>query len=516
MTRPLSAPATLLGVALILGIGAHTLGRVAPARLDAALILAALALALTALEYAGVLQWPRADLVFLAPPLALFIPLLIWRDAESLHLLNLAACGLLLALALPLGRRPLLREGVLMFVARPALAFLGTLIGILPLTAAVKWPGISSPKWRPIAMAGAGVLAVSPALVLFSALFASADPAFGRLAGNLFSFDLGAVFEALIPRAFWVWLAAGFLWAMAALGGRRTLRAPRGAGVDPLVPSAGLGAVAGLFTLFLGFQARWLFGGAHIVATTSNLTLADYARRGFFELVTVAALTLPILLLATWAARKNESGERVVGRVAAVVLVLLGALLLSAVWRMMLYTSEFGLTELRLYTTAFMGWLGLTLAWFAATVLRGWPARFPSGAFALGLGMLLTLNLLDPSALIARVNVARSERGRPLDVAYLERLGAGATLQLLKEWNRMSAEDRCGLAHRFVTRWGYEGESKVWSYQRRALRAGGPEWMFRLRETACGQLSVLNHDRSSTPSATNVTSVAVPSALRTR
>lgn len=516
MIRSWSAPAILLGVAFIVGLGADTLGRVAPARLDGALILTALVLALAALEYGGVLRWPHADLALLVPPIAIFIPLLIWRDSRSLYLLNLAACLLLLALALPLGRRPLLREGILIFVARPVVAFLGTLLGALPLALAVEWRRVRDPIWRPIALAGAGVLAVSPVLVLFSILFASADPVFAALASRLFSFDVEDIAQQVIPRAFWVWLTAGFLWALAGVGGRGAVRAPRGAAVDPLVPSAGLGAVAALFALFLGVQSRWLFGGAAVVATTSNLTLSDYARRGFFELVTIAALTLPILLLATWAARRHERGERLVGRVAAIVLVLLGALLLSAVWRMALYTSEFGLTELRLYTTAFMGWLGLTLAWFAATVLRGRPARFTSGALYIGLGVLLTLNLLDPSGLIARVNVVRSERGRPLDATYLEGLGAGAALVVLNDWDRIPEGDRCRVAHRLVTLWSSPRSGEAWSYQRRELRAGGPERLWRLRELACSRPSALNYDRNSTPSATNVTSVAVPSALRTR
>ena len=38
---------------------------------------------------------------------------------------------------------------------------------------------------------------------------------------------------------------------------------------------------------------------------------------------------------------------------------------------MRLYTVQFGLTELRFYTLAFMGWLVLVFGWFVATVLRG-------------------------------------------------------------------------------------------------------------------------------------------------
>ena len=43
----------------------------------------------------------------------------------------------------------------------------------------------------------------------------------------------------------------------------------------------------------------------------------------------------------------------------------------SAFERMRLYEMEFGLSEQRLYPTAFMGWLAAVLIWFCLTVLRG-------------------------------------------------------------------------------------------------------------------------------------------------
>ncbi len=483
MTRSVAA-GILLGVAVGVGLGLDTLGRVAPLHLNVALMMATLVLALAALEYGGVISWPRADGRFLGPPLVLFTVLLLWRDSDALFALNVLACLLLLGLASPLGRRPLLRAGTLNYIARPIKVFFTTLIGFVPLAAIVTWRGVSHARWRPVLVGGAGVVAVSPALVIFTLLFSSADPLFGQLASSLFSPDLAALFEAVVPRALWIWAAGGLLWALAGLNGPMALRASSGGRADPLVPSAALTALAVLFMLFLGLQARWLFGGSAVVASTSDLTLAEYVRRGFFELIAVAALTLPILLLAMWAARRKPDGERKVGRVAAVVLILLVALLVSAASRMVLYTREFGLTELRLYATAFMGWLGLTLGWLAATVLRGRPARFASGSLILGLGTLLTLNLMDPDALIARVNLAQAHDGRPLDMNYLEGLGVGATSYVVSEWDQVPASDRCGLAIRLTGRWTTEEQQRIWSLQRRAFASEGFRNLMR-HDAAC-------------------------------
>ena len=106
-------------------------------------------------------------------------------------------------------------------------------------------------------------------------------------------------------------------------------------------------------------------------------------------------------------------------------LLLLDVMLASALFRMRLYTAEYGLTELRFYTTAFMGWLVLVFGWFVATVLRGRRERFGTGALLAGWLVLAALNLVNPDAVIAGVNLDRAARGRPLDVAYAATLSAG-------------------------------------------------------------------------------------------
>src|SRR5437868_7627393 len=102
-----------------------------------------------------------------------------------------------------------------------------------------------------------------------------------------------------------------------------------------------------------------------MVRNTAGLTGAAYARRGFFELVTVAALALPLLLTVDWALKAEKRAHHHLFRLLAGILVaLLFAVLASAVQRMLVYQRAFGLTELRLYVTAFIGWLVLVLLWF--------------------------------------------------------------------------------------------------------------------------------------------------------
>src|SRR3712207_9305529 len=111
-----------------------------------------------------------------------------------------------------------------------------------------------------------------------------------------------------------------------------------------------LGLLDLLFLTFVVIQVRYLFGGAARVAATAGLTYAEYARRGFFELVTVTALALPLLLIAHWLLRtETRAHERLFKALARIMVVLLFVVVASALQRMYLYQQEFGLTELRLY-----------------------------------------------------------------------------------------------------------------------------------------------------------------------
>ena len=171
-----------------------------------------------------------------------------------------------------------------------------------------------------------------------------------------------------------------------------------------------------LFLAFVAVQFRYLFGGAELVRELTGLSYAEYARRGFFELVAVAALSLPLLLLADWSLDQRDAVRvRRFRQLAGLMLLLLDVMLASALFRMRLYTAEYGLTELRFYTTAFMGWLVLVFGWFVATVLRGRRERFGTGALLAGWLLLAGLNLANPDAIIARVNLERAALGRPLD-----------------------------------------------------------------------------------------------------
>jgi hypothetical protein len=212
-----------------------------------------------------------------------------------------------------------------------------------------------------------------------------------------------------------------------------------------------------LFLAFVAVQFRYLFGGAALVRGLTGLGYAEYARQGFFQLVAVAALSLPLLLGADRAlGRRDPASLRRFRWLAAGMLVLLNVMLASALWRMRLYTAEYGLTELRLYTTAFMGWLVLVFGWFGATVLRGRTERFGFGAVAAGFFVLATLNLVNPDALIASTNLAGAGRSRAVDTLYLRMLSADALPTIRNALPALPPAERCAVQAMLSERWPSE------------------------------------------------------------
>ena len=223
-------------------------------------------------------------------------------------------------------------------------------------------------------------------------------------------------------------------------------------------------------------QASYLFGGAEWVEVTAGLTYAEYARRGFFELVTAAALVLPLLL--TWHAllRVGDVRARRLFRVLAGALVALVALMmLSAVRRMWLYAAEYGLTELRLYTTAFMLWMGVMLLIFVVTVLvRERRERFAWQALAAGLAIIAGLHAINPDALIVRLNTEQAvmvtTADRVFDVEYAASLSDAAVPALVAAVPGLSRAERSGVARLLLTR-DPGTDWRAWSWARSRARA---------------------------------------------
>ncbi len=468
----------LLGAALALGLVADALLRFVPGRLDIVLGLDALLLTVVALAQVGAIALP-GSLAPLAAPLVLLGLALLWRDSATLFALNLAGVASVAALASPrlraVGRR---RAGLADFAVGAGQLVGGAAAGAPALVLSdIDWATVPMDgRARQVGGTALGMAAAVPVAAVFGGLLMEADPAFEQLMSRAFDISLAPLFSHGVTVLLWTWLAAGLLRLLGRHGLTVPPRAARSGSLGLAEVGTVLVVVDLLFAAFVVVQFRYLFGGNDLVRELTGMSYAEYARRGFFELVTVAALSLPLLLAADrWLDRSDPRRVRRFRQLAGVMLLLLDIMLASALLRMWLYTTQFGLTEQRFYTTAFMGWLVLVFGWFAATVLRGRRERFGMGALAAGWLVLAALNLVNPDAVIAEVNLARAARGRPLDVAYAARLSADALPAFHRGLPRLGTNEACAAASRLEGRWQTE------------LAAGG-RWTIALARAPRGRI----------------------------
>lgn len=469
---PATAP-TLLLLALALGALGDVLLRGVPWGVN--VVLWSLALTAAALAALGRPRMPPTAALLLG--LACLTAFL-WRDAEFLQVWGVLAllAGLSLATAhaagVPLAAMRV-RDGV---AAALESALRAAFHAAAPLTREIRWEALTRDgRWAGARAAAVGTALAIPVALVFGGLLRAAEPRFAALTDPLFGWDVPAVISHAGLTAFLGWIAAGYLHGLAS---RRPWMAPppEAPGAPPLrLPHVAipLGLLAAMLGLFAAIQAGYLFGGWAAVERTTGLTVAEYARRGFFELVAVATLVLATLL-AVHAALDRASPATVRGyrAIALALIALVGVVLASALVRMRLYVTSFGLTEDRIYGTAFMLWVGVVLAWFAATMLRDRARRFAYGAVVAGFATLLALAALDPHGLIVRVNVARAAAGRELDVAYLNRLSADAVPAIAAAWPALDAEARC-LLWRGRLRAGAgapDGDWRTWNLARHRAR----------------------------------------------
>ncbi|HKE91984.1 MAG TPA: DUF4173 domain-containing protein [Gemmatimonadales bacterium] len=471
---------TLLACGLGLGLSGDLLLRAGPWGLNFSIWICALM---------GVGLWlvrrydlpVSSDFSWLALSVVLCAVAFVRRDSQALQLIDVAALvGLLSLTALATQGGQIRLRGLSTYLVATVVACAHAWFGTPRLLFSdITWKDVEGGgRWSRMRAVGIGLLVAAPLLLVFGSLFVSADAAFESLVDSL-QIDLPTVASHVVLTTVIGGLAAG------ALRGA-VLSPPETAGIGERTASpelrftsavTALGALDLLFLVFVGLQLRWLFGGSAVIAETTGLTVAEYARRGFFELVTASALVLPVLLVADWATLVEDSTQRRAFRMLSGLLVaLVGVMLVSALQRMLLYVNTFGLTELRLYTTAFMIWLGGVFAWFTLTVLRNRRPRFAFGALAQALVVLGGLHIANPDGLIARVNLGneskiqvddwstdrRRVRQGPIDADYISRvLSADAVPALLDRFSHLTPVQQKSVAHTLLERWG-SGTGRDW------------------------------------------------------
>ena len=249
-----------------------------------------------------------------------------------------------------------------------------------------------------------------------------------------------------------------------------------GGGVDTAFMVTFLSVICLVYVLYLVSQLAYFFQ-AFAGLLPKDYTVAQYARRGFFEMTTVCVINLGLLLFTLLAARKKENGkEPVFIRILAVFLTLFSLVLIAtAMSKMNLYIHSFGMTYLRLITSVFMIFLCVVFCTMGLWIfLRKLP--YMRVAVVTAVILVLGLSFADPARVVADYNVNAYQTGKleSIDMSELKRLGSHAVVPYAWELREDSNKEVSQQAWRILYEHGqdfdfFKGEGDEYSYDWRGF-----------------------------------------------
>lgn len=489
----------VLQAAVLLGVLGDVLLRQTPWGLNMFLFVSALAAAFVMLVWRHKPEFWNAQTIALNGALVFFGACFLWRDSIELKTFDFLTILVILAiLTLPALKIKTQIAGVFHY----AIGFIwsGINAAFAPfflLFDDIAWKVLPQTGWsKHLISILRGLAIAAPLVLIFGALFMAADAVFENLVQKTLNIDPEVLFTHAIFTAFLSWITAGYLRGALLKGfSEKTAEnlsiTPQDEEIkaqvssvteikDEDVPktdekpaeekekwswqnlnnsflpqfftlgaveiSVVLGLVNLLFLSFVIIQIQYLFGGFEFVQNTPDFKLAEYARRGFGELVAVAALVLPILLVSHWLLRKDSpAGEKIYRVLAGINIALLFVIMASAMQRLFILTGNlgYGLTTIRFYPMIFMIWLAIVFVLFAATVLRGARQNFAWSALWTALFVLGAMHVVSPDDYIARTNVRLMKEGRSFDAYYNANLSNDAVPVLLENLPSMTLEQQC-------------------------------------------------------------------------
>jgi len=282
-----------------------------------------------------------------------------------------------------------------------------------------------------------GLVVATPLLLIVIPLLASADGAFNRLLNGIPEWisrlSLGELFGRLLWIAVFGILFAIYFWSFAKPPRRKKSAAIKAdartakPNIDSVVLTTLLLAVNAVYVLFVIVQFSYLFG-AWNGALPDGTTYAEYARKGFGELVAVSAINFGLLIVAL-----TYGGERR-GALNSLLYVLVGCsgvMLYSAYIRLAMYEEAYGYTYIRFLVQAFMIHLALLLL-IAALRIRTSLLPLSKCFILLSLAAYTLVNYVGMDRIIAENNIARFEQTGRIDRYYLNDLSGDAVPTLVK------------------------------------------------------------------------------------
>ena len=313
-----------------------------------------------------------------------------------------------------------------------------------------------------------GVAVALPLLCILIPLLIKADAAFEGLLKNLPDIGAGEILVTFLlgtPFAFWLYLRGVGLRHSPAPAAKEKRNAK---GISSLTINTVLIAVSVVYVIYLISQLAYFSGGFSGVLP-EEFTLAEYARRVFFEMAWICAVNLLVMCLAVGLCAKKNGRSPIVTRLLSLFIGLVTLfMVVSASAKMYMYIDSYGLTRLRVLTEVIMIFMGIT-----TLIVSLWlfipKLPYMKAILVIGLVIGATVAWADVDTVVARYNVQAYQSGKleTVDLAYLQNLGRGAVPyihELTTDADPEIAEDAQNVLDTWFGTSGWMEDFRYWNY----------------------------------------------------
>lgn len=208
-----------------------------------------------------------------------------------------------------------------------------------------------------------GVMISVPVLWVVIVLLSQADMIFGdmteKLMEHVFSEE---IFVIIFMILFGFFSCYCIICGAAAQTGKQDKQRKKGAASTAITVIL---LITLIYLFFCGLQMLYLFSNG-LFTLPEGYTFAEYARRGFFELLAVAVLNVALMLITTAYFEENRFLRILLTVMTACTYILIG----SATYRMLLYIGAYHLTFLRLFVLLALLILSFLLAGVILSIYR--------------------------------------------------------------------------------------------------------------------------------------------------
>lgn len=268
-----------------------------------------------------------------------------------------------------------------------------------------------------------GFICAIPILIIVIPLLIASDDAFRGMMTNIFNNTFTTVFKLILGIFASIFVISyGFSLKKAHIS---SMKEPTFSGVENVYVISFLSAIALCYILYLFSQLAYFFSAFKGFLPNGEITYAQYARKGFFEMCVIAVINLGIVFSVMLFTKRHNgkigNGTRAVATFISIFTLIIIA---TAISKMVLYIDNYGMTVLRITTSAFMFFLGIV---FLAAILKIYISKInviKTALLTAGLVILL-LGILNVNSICAKYNYDSYISGKlkTIDVEALYNLG---------------------------------------------------------------------------------------------